>query len=262
MFFNIERSSTDTGATIKFSNVFVKIDRSVPETSTPYELIVWGSAIANNYNNTSDAELDNFATPGVKVPYVSVVTAASDKPGLFTQAVSLTIGERVYTVNDNTFEMDAEPYISLESNSTMVPIRFIANAFGFKDEQIIWDDASRTVSIIESTGKIVQFTAGSDKMVINGASITIQSPDHLPVKSEIKNDRMYISFRALGDVFAVPVYWDSSTQTAYYNYNANDKVVIEDSEISEAERLSSDDTDNSEIYESIEGDTQYEYEVA
>ena len=79
MFFNIERSSTDTGATIKFSNVFVKIDRSVPETSTPYELIVWGSAIANNYNNTSDAELDNFATPGIKVPYVSVVTAASDK---------------------------------------------------------------------------------------------------------------------------------------------------------------------------------------
>jgi hypothetical protein len=63
-------------------------------------------------------------------------------------------------------------------------------------------------------------------MTINGASITMLSPDGLLVVPEIKNDRMYIPFRHLGIAFGVIVDWEADTQTAIFNKGANSAGVV------------------------------------
>jgi len=54
----------------------------------------------------------------------------------------LTIGSKQMDVNVDTYELDVAPYI--KEGYTMVPLRFVAEAFGAK---VGWDDATKTATI-------------------------------------------------------------------------------------------------------------------
>jgi len=227
--FDIDREST-TASTISITNVAVKLDRTVPVTNRhSYQAVVWGTAIAENFGLEESVGVPGvsrrwrsaFNTPGEFAPYINVISSPDDKGSMLSQEVRVTIGERFYTVNGRQYPMDAAAYISPASNSTMVPVRFVSYAFGFRNEnQIIWDDAYKRVTIF-APHRTVQFTLNQSKMVVDGVEITMFSPDKLPVMAEIMGDRMYIPFRALGQAFGVPVTWDEATQTAIYNEGAN-----------------------------------------
>jgi len=231
--FDIDRPST-AASTITISNVAVKLDRSVPVTNRQsYQAVVWGTAVAENYGLTSPASgtgtafvpartwKAGFNTAGVYAPYINVISSPSDQSSILSQEVRVPIGENYYTVNGVSYSMPAAAYISPASNSTMVPVRFVANAFGLRDDnQIVWDDTNKTVTIF-APNRTVQFTLNKSIMIVDGVSVTMFSPDNLPVVAEIKSDRMYIPFRALGQAFGVPVTWDPNTQTAIYNEGAN-----------------------------------------
>jgi hypothetical protein len=241
--FDIDRQSS-TPSTITISNVAVKMDRTIPLTNqAPYKVLVWGTAIAENYGLTTNGGSDqfnsnygqrtwkaDFNTAGVDVAYINVISAAPDEPNILSQEVRVPIGENYFIVNGVSYSMDAAAYISPASHSTMVPIRFVANAFGLRnDNQIVWDDSTKTVTII-APSRTIQFTAAKSSMIVNGVSITMVSPDNLPVVAEIKGDagheRMYIPFRALGQAFGIPVDWDEATQTAIYNKGANTNLDL------------------------------------
>jgi hypothetical protein len=221
--FDIDKQST-TASTVTISGIGVKVDRTVPVTNKEsYRAVVWGTAIAENYgirDPHGNVWKSSFDTPGELVPYVNIVSSADDVTGILTQEVRVTIGQTYYTVNGKTFTMDAAAYISTASNSTMVPVRFVANALGISDNAIVWDDSTKTATIFakETT---VQFTLGKTAMIVNGVSVNMLSPDNLPVAAEIKADRMYLPFRAIGNAFGVPVTWDATTSTAIYNEGAN-----------------------------------------
>ena len=227
--FDIDREST-AASTITISNVAVKLDRTVPVTNrASYQAIVWGTAVAENYGLTSPSTSSyasktwkaGFNTAGVYSPYINVISSPTDQGSILSQEVRVTIGENYYTVNGQSYSMPAAAYISPASHSTLVPLRFVANAFGLRDEnQIVWDDTNKTATIF-APNRTIQFTLNKASMLVDGVSITMFSPDNLPVVAEIKGDRMYIPFRALGQAFGVPVTWDASTQTAIYNEGAN-----------------------------------------
>jgi len=235
--FEIDAASSKA-STIVISDVAVKVDRTVPETNKyPYQVVVWGKAIANNYQYINDSEhyryprtsnsvngtnyaKDLFGTAGIKADYIRIVTSANDKPNVLYAEVRVTIGEKYYTVNGKQSDMDAAAYISTASNSTMVPLRFVSNALGISNEGVIWDGDNRTVTIIAPDGKIAQFKIGDSTMTLNGTPVTMMSPDGLPVVAEIVGDRSYVPFRALGDAFAIPVTWEEDTQSAVYNKGA------------------------------------------
>lgn len=216
--FRISQPSSKA-STIKISNLFVKLDRAVPETNKQYyKAVVWGTAIAENFGSYGRNYLDTFDTPGITADYIKVVSSA-DNNALLNSEVKVTIGESYYTVNGVTYDMDAAAYISPASNSTMVPIRFMAYALGLDENTVIWDDTNRTVTLLHPS-RIIQFTINNSTMLIAGAPVTMTSPDGKPVVAEIKNDRSYIPFRAFGDAFGVPVTWKADTQTAIYNEGA------------------------------------------
>jgi N-acetylmuramoyl-L-alanine amidase len=84
------------------------------------------------------------------------------------------------------------------------------------NNKIMWDAASKTATILYNASagqKIIQFTAGSYKMVVDGVTIPINNG----AIAEIKDGRMYVPFRALGEAMGVDVSWDNSARTAIFN---------------------------------------------
>ncbi len=138
---------------------------------------------------------------------------------IITDDVKVSIGSTNVIAGDKTYKMDAAPYIQTDSNSTLVPLRFVAVALlgdnvekADSSKLISWDATTKTATI-NVNNKVVKFTSGSPYMVIDGKSQLMENN----VKAEIKDGRMYIPFRALGKALDVNVTWEAETKTAIYS---------------------------------------------
>jgi len=241
MKFKIDGESYAGPSTITIKNVQVGTTRSIPYGS--YDLLVGGDALVNNYKETVNQKSTIPAESGALKPndfndyddfglfdtdegykfkgYLQVVT----ETGTLDGKVEVTIGETTMKLDGEDVEMDVAPYIQTSSNSTMVPVRFVALAIGVDSEavtdadnssKILWDANTKTCTIIYAAGngmKIIKFQAGSDQMVIDGTSVTMENG----VVAEITDGRMFVPFRALGQALGVTVSWDAETRTAIYN---------------------------------------------
>ncbi|MCC8097181.1 MAG: copper amine oxidase N-terminal domain-containing protein [Eubacterium sp.] len=132
--------------------------------------------------------------------------------------VRVTIGSSSVVINGKTSTMEAAPYIQTSSSSTLVPLRFVALAIlggsvsnADTSDIVSWDADTRTATIYAGDD-VIKFTADSNYMTINGVTSAMSNG----VKAEIKDDRMYIPFRALGEALGVEVDWESDTKTAVY----------------------------------------------
>ena len=222
--FEIERNSYNIPATIKFSNVYVKIDRTVPETNRqPYKIVAGGTAVAANYSPNPGVYEPKFIVKGIGADYLNVVTAANDRDSILTSVVRVTIGSETVLIgrneqNASEIIMDTAAYISHENNSTMVPVKFVSQALGIPNEQVIWDNEARTVTIMNGA-RVIQFKIDSSDIIVNGVTTTMYNSNVNPakVKAEIKDDRSFLPFRALGNALGVSVDWNEETRTATYN---------------------------------------------
>ena len=238
--FDVNKASYKNPSTITIKNVKVGSTRSVPFGS--YSLSLSGKAVINNYadaKNISDDKAFSLSNTGSKdnanlinqsntsyyevKDYVNVVT----ETGTLNQTVKVSLGEKTVLVGDKAIDMDVAPYIQASSNSTMVPLRFVSVALGVdssnvanpdESNKVTWDANSKTTTIYYGAGtgqKIIQFQAGSNIMVVDGTRI----PMEYGVKAEIKDGRMFVPFRALGQALGIAVTWDANTRTAIYNEN-------------------------------------------
>lgn len=238
--FDVNKASYKNPSTITIKNVKVGSTRSVPFGS--YSLSLSGNAVINNYTdakNISDDKSFALTSTGSKdnanlinqsntsyyevKDYVNVIT----ETGTLNQTVKVSVGEKTVLVGDKAIDMDVAPYIQASSNSTMVPLRFVSVALGVdsanvsnpdESNKVTWDANSKTTTIYYGAGtgqKIIQFQAGSNIMVVDGTRI----PMEYGVKAEIKDGRMFVPFRALGQALGIAVTWDANTRTAIYNEN-------------------------------------------
>lgn len=238
--FDINKASYKNPSTITIKNVKVGSTRSVPFGS--YSLSLSGKAVINNYadaKNISDDKAFSLSNTGSKdnanlinqsntsyyevKDYVNVIT----ETGTLNQTVKVSVGEKTVLVGDKAIDMDVAPYIQASSNSTMVPLRFVSVALGVdssnianpdESNKVTWDANSKTTTIYYGAGtgqKIIQFQASSNIMVVDGTRI----PMEYGVKAEIKDGRMFVPFRALGQALGIAVTWDANTRTAIYNEN-------------------------------------------
>lgn len=238
--FDINKASYKNPSTITIKNVKIGSTRSVPFGS--YSLSLSGKAVINNYDDAKNIADDKSfaltATGSKETPslinqsntsyyevkdYVNVIT----ETGTLNQTVKVSVGEKTVLVGDKAIDMDVAPYIQASSNSTMVPLRFVSVALGVdsanvanpdESNKVTWDANSKTTTIYYGAGtgqKIIQFQAGSNIMVVDGTRI----PMEYGVKAEIKDGRMFVPFRALGQALGIAVTWDANTRTAIYNEN-------------------------------------------
>lgn len=221
--FNIDKTSTTEPSSITLKNVKVGTTRSVPYGS--FDLLVFGEAVVSNYRENADKDKDlGFFDTNDSYKFADYLTVKTET-GTYDDVVKVTIGEKTILVNDEAVDMDVAPYIQATSNSTMVPLRFVALALGVdsgslsnpdESSKVSWDPNTKTVTIFYGSGanqKTIQFTAGSQYMVVNGTQVTMENG----VVAEIKDGRMFVPFRAIGTALGISVGWDADTRTATYN---------------------------------------------
>ena len=122
--------------------------------------------------------------------------------------VKLTIGSTTAYINGVAQTLDAAPIN--RNNRTMLPVRFLANAFGVDNDGIKWDGATRTATLTNSEVTIV-VTIDAPTMTVNGESVALDSP------AIIENDRTYLPVRAIANALGVSndnIAWDAATNTA------------------------------------------------
>ena len=75
-----------------------------------------------------------------------------------------TIGSTAYTVNGQTQQMDAAPFVNASTSRTYVPVRFLAEALG---ASVNWDPATQMVTLVDG-GTTEQMVIGSLTLDVNG----------------------------------------------------------------------------------------------
>ncbi len=134
-------------------------------------------------------------------------TVASGTPAQKT-TVKLTIGSTTAYINGEAQTLDAAPIN--RNNRTMLPVRFLANAFGVANDGIKWDAATRTATLKNSEVTIV-VTIDAPSMTVNGQTVALDSP------AIIENNRTYLPVRAIANALGVSndnIAWDGATSTA------------------------------------------------
>lgn len=96
--------------------------------------------------------------------------------------------------NDDT---NVVPVIN-EDERTMVPIRFIAEAF---NAEVGWDEAAQQVSI-EKDGTKILMTIGSSSYTVDGAA------KEMDTAAVIENERTLVPLRAISESLGLEVYWN------------------------------------------------------
>ena len=122
--------------------------------------------------------------------------------------VKLTIGSTTAYINGVAQTLDAA--LINRNNRTMLPVRFLANAFGVDNEGIKWDAATRTATLTNATTTIV-VTIDAPTMTVNGETVALDSP------AIIESNRTYLPVRAIANALGVSndnIAWDSATNTA------------------------------------------------
>ena len=122
--------------------------------------------------------------------------------------VKLTIGSTTAYINGAAQTLDAAPIN--RNNRTMLPVRFLANAFGVSNDGIKWDAATRTATLTNATTTIV-VTIDAPTMTVNGNTVALDSP------AIIESNRTYLPVRAIANALGVSndnIAWDAATNTA------------------------------------------------
>ena len=232
--FTIDEESDDEPATVTVSDLTLYMDRSLPAGAydlNAYALTMLGvdSAEEAESFDGSDYDADDkgylpetlLAEAGtdvfvgdesddidytVKAGFVNIVTAGSDTTG-FTTKLTVPIGENYLIAGETQVTLDAPAYINAEGY-TMLPVRAISTSLGIDNNNVLWDQATRTVTILYGD-RIISMTAGSSVMYVNGSSIPTSS------SVEIVNDRTFLPMRDLATALGVTdLTWDTDPTTA------------------------------------------------
>lgn len=145
---------------------------------------------------------------GTVLTYVDGYSEIFNKQIGASTIVELTIGNTTAFVNGKAQTLDAAPIN--RNNRTMLPVRFLANAFGVSNEGIKWDAATRTATL-SNEGVTIVVTIDKPSMTVNGQTVALDSP------AIIENNRTYLPVRAIANALGVSndnIVWDGATSTA------------------------------------------------
>jgi len=193
-------------STIEITNLMYKIDRTVVEGELSAK--VSGTAVDEFADelkvDPDDYEL--FGSVAAKLVNALVVTPA---PGEEKNVSVFTFGSTNYTINGEAKTMVAAAFA--ENNRTYLPIRDIAYALGIDDNNIIWDQATQTVTLMQA-GKVVQVKLGSNILTINSAPITMD------VTVLAQYERTFLPASWVASAFGATATWDAAANSVTIAY--------------------------------------------
>jgi len=116
--------------------------------------------------------------------------------------IELKIGSSSALVSGKKITVDPPPYI--KGGVTLVPLRFISEAFG---AEVQWEpNIGKGTVIIKFESKVIQIEIGNINALVNGTT------HKLLVPPEIKNGRTFVPLRFISEAFGAEVNWIASEQ--------------------------------------------------
>ena len=227
--FKIDKESADDAATVTISNISLYMSRNLAAGAYDLQLNTTGSdafmkqaILAPAGVKVDEATVkyqyydnDEHFDEVVKEGFVNIITAGRDKDDAsFTKKVVVPVGEKYIIAGEEQVALDVPAYISA-AGYTMLPVRAVATALGINNNNVLWNQASRTVTILYGQ-RIITMVAGQKVVTVNGntipASATVQ----------IKDGRTFLPMRDLATALGVTdITWDAATKTATMNGNQN-----------------------------------------
>jgi hypothetical protein len=189
---NVYYSLIDPAGSITWYPASAAID-----TPTSGTLNIWAKVVRRGYQDSDIEHFLFYIQRGAAAPTPTASPAPTKPPGQLSQVVlKITMNKLGYTVNGASAAFDAAPYLDTKANRSMIPMRFIAEAFG---AAVYWDDATKTQSI-SLNGKTFKITNN------------VPLPDGMgtPV---LKQDRFFVPLRYVSQELGASVDWDNATAT-------------------------------------------------
>ena len=230
IYFTVDSRSDEEPAVVTISGLQLYMQRSLPAGAYDLELNVEGmndlyeqQVVLNGDNDPVDVNRPNrerqvqdinedFVSYTAKAGFVNIVTAGREDTESFTTKVVVPVGESYLISGENKVTIDVPAYINA-NGYTMLPLRAVAVALGINSNNVLWDQSTRTATIMYGS-KIINMTYGQKVVYVNGAMIPATAA------VEITNDRMFLGLRDLGNALGVTdITWDGATKTATLNGN-------------------------------------------
>jgi hypothetical protein len=200
-------NASTSASTIKIAAPQVTIDNTVP--NGPIIFKVQGTAVDQTElpvtmpAGMTGTQLFPNDTTAVSVTVANLGTTTTTT-ATTAGTVVFTIGQASYTANGSAVTIDVAPYI--KDSRTFLPLRAVAEALGVTDGNVMWDPATQKVTILKGS-MVVQLTIGSTTMLLNGASITM---DTAP---EINSGRTCLPVAWVAKALGANITWDATAQT-------------------------------------------------
>ena len=193
----LNRTSKEA-ASLTLKDMKFTTDRTVPEGT--YDLKISGTGIDADGHSLTIKDFIKISTSNTQD-----ITAS----GLAKGTAKFVIGESKYTLNDKEVTMDAPSYIQ-DPGYTMVPVRYVAQAFGVAESDILFGKGTVTLFAGERT---ISLTAGSNIAVVNGNNVAMAT------KVVIKDGRTFVPAGQIASLLGIKSTWDSASKTATFENN-------------------------------------------
>ena len=226
IYFTVDSRSDEEPAVVTISGLQLYMQRSLPAGAYDLELNVEGmndlyekQVVLNGANDKVDNDdrrvediNEDFVSYTAKAGFVNIVTAGREDTDSFTTKVVVPVGESYLISGETKQEIPVPAYINADGY-TMLPLRAVAKALGINENNVLWDQASRTATVMYGS-KIISMTYGQKVVYVNAAPIPAST------SVEIKENRMFLGLRDLGNALGVTdITWDAATKTATLNGN-------------------------------------------
>lgn len=198
--FKIKRDSTKA-STIQITNFEMSVDRAAAEGD--YDLILRGKAIMPDCP-IEDYKIENF------VRILSPHTQDLGNGSVLRGVTQFQLNSSTYWVNGHAKEMDGAAYVT-EKGNIMIPVRYLADAFGIDPKNILFHDG---VATIIGGKRTTYLKTGSDIALMNGVQNKLAEP------IVVKDGRTYAPAAQIGNLLGVTPSWDDTSKTATFTNQA------------------------------------------
>ena len=219
MAFYVDEESNEEAAVVTINGIELYMNRSIPAGAYDLTLVTtMGTAfMAEGVFGTSKTVGEAYYNDDVKFVetvkegWINVVTAGRDKDDAsFTTKVVVPVGEAYLIAGEDTVALDVPAYINA-AGYTMLPVRAVATALGIHNNNVIWSQAAKQVTILYGQ-RIITMTVGQSVIYVNGSAIPASAA------VEVVDGRAFLGLRDLANALGVvEINWDAATSTATLN---------------------------------------------
>lgn len=158
------------------------------------------------------ADFRIFSTDDLVISNVSVMLVShADAP----KPIRVVVDGKAVAFDPN----DVQPFVHAQTGRTLVPLRALLTAIGVRSENIIWQEATRTVEV-KKGDKTIALTIDDVTVKINGWA----QAEKLDQPATIVAGRMVVPLRFIATQFGLKVDWNEQTRTATLTTLVQDPV--------------------------------------